>query len=299
MKKRTKYMLLLVIVLSLVSIVTYGYSYAKYVSNHAWNYYLGTKGFYFSSEQLGINKITNVNNNWNLESTYFTHKNSENNFLVSDYDIEYTVKCTIQNDASNYSKCTLNGTDSNTFSGIISSSSICKNKIDEKDVKSYTKEKCESAGYEWNIQENYKDLYFDVVKTGEQALDYVSVLIEVTTTSPYSKTLQGEFNLSSIEMQESGLKVSYKEFDNYSRVIISNSYDENKCVKLNWNSENLRIDEINNQISSYQYGNNGYINEINFNINKKDSISYIFYKTDVNKEYYYQEFSLVESNNCE
>ena len=60
MKKRTKYMLLLVIVLSLVSIVTYGYSYAKYVSNHAWNYYLGTKGFYFSSEQLGINKITNL-----------------------------------------------------------------------------------------------------------------------------------------------------------------------------------------------------------------------------------------------
>ena len=100
-------------------------------------------------------------------------------------------------------------------------------------------------------------------------------------------------------MQESGLKVSYKEFNNYSRVIISNSYDENKCVKLNWNSENLRIDETNNQISSYQYGNNGYINEINFNINKKDSISYIFYKTDVNKEYDYQEFSLVESNNCE
>ena len=297
MKKRTKYMLLLVIVLSLVSILTYGYSYAKYGSNHAWNYYLGTKGFYFSSEQLGINKITNVNNNWNLESTYFTLKNSENNFLVSDYDIEYTVKCTIQNDASNYSKCTLNGTDSNTFSGIISSSSICKNKIDETDVKSYTIERCESDGYEWNIQENYKDLYFDVVKTGEQALDYVSVLIEVTTTSPYSKTLQGEFNLSSIEMQESGLKVSYKEFDNYSRVIISNSYDENKCVKLNWNSENLRIDEINNQISSYQYGNNGYINEINFNINKKDSISYIFYKTE--EDYDYQDLSLVESNNCQ
>ena len=297
MKKRTKYLLLIVIVLSLASIITYGYSYAKYISNHAWNYYLGTKGFYFSSDQLGQNKITNVNNNWNFEKTYFTLKNSENNFLVSDYDIEYTVTCTIKNDASNYSKCKLNGYDSNTFNGILSSSSKCENKTDEKDVSSYNKEQCESSGNEWKIQESNKELYFEIEKTGEQELDYVSVLIEVTTTSPYAKTLLGEFNLSSVEMQESGLNVSYKEFDNYSRVIISNSYDENKCVKLNWNSEKLRIDETNNQISSYQYDNNGYINEINFNINKKDSISYIFYKTE--EEYDYQDLSLVESNNCQ
>ena len=51
MKKRTKYMLLLVIILGIISIITNGYSYAKYVSNSAWNYYLSTKGFYFTSEQ--------------------------------------------------------------------------------------------------------------------------------------------------------------------------------------------------------------------------------------------------------
>lgn len=298
MEKRTKYMLLIILLLSIVSIITYGYSFAKYVSNHAWNYYLGTKGFYFSSEQLGTNKITNINNNWNFESTEFTLKNSENDFLVSDYDIEYTVKCTIQNEASNYSKCTLNGTDSDTFNGIISSSSICKNSIDELDVSTYTKEQCETNGYEWNIQENYKNLYFDIIKTGEENLDYVSVLIEVTSTSPYSKTLTGEFNLSSGGIQESGLKLSYKEFNNYSRVIISNSYDEKKCVKLNWNSENLRIDETSGQISSYQYDDNNNINEIKFNINKKDSISYIFYKTDFSKVYDYQDFTLIESDNC-
>jgi len=298
MKKRTKYMLLVVMLLGLLSIITYSYSFAKYVSNHAWNYYLGTKGFHFSSEQLGITKVTNVNNNWDFESTHFTLKNSDNDFLVSDYDIEYTVKCTIQNDASNYSKCTLNGTDSDTFKGIISSSSICKNNIDELDVSSYNQNECESNGYEWNIQKNYKDLYFDVIKTGEKDLNYVSVLIEATSTLPYSKTLLGEFNLSSAEIQEIGLKLDYKEFDNYSRVIISNSYDENKCVKLNWNADNLRIDETNEHILSYQYDSNNNINEIKFNINKKDSISLIFYKTDFTKEYDYQEFSLIETNNC-
>lgn len=298
MKKRTKYLLLLVLFLSLISLLTTGYSFAKYVSNHAWNYYLGTKGFYFSSEQLGIEKVTNVNNNWSFEKTHFTIKNSENDFLVSDFDIEYTVKCTIQNEASDYSKCTINGSDSNTFEGIMSSSSICQNNIDKLDVSSYNKEQCELNGYEWNIQENYKDLYFDIIKTGEENLDYVSVLIEVTSTSPYSKTLLGEFNLSNGRIQESGLKINYKEFDNYSRVIISNSYDEEKCVKLNWNSENLRLDETSGQISSYKYDDNNNINEINFNINKRESISYIFYKTNFTKSYDYQEFNLIESNNC-
>lgn len=297
MKKRTKYMMLIVMILSIISIITYGYTYAKYVSNHAWNYYLGTKGFYFSSEQLGNTKITNVNNNWNYDSTYFTLKNSENDFLISDYDIEYTVKCTIQNDASNYSKCVLNGSDSNTWNGIISSSSKCKNEIDETNVNSYTKEECESKGYKWDIQKNDEDLYFDIVKTGEEDINYVSALIEVTTTSPYKKTLSGEFNLSSTEMQENALKIDYKELNNYSRVIISNSYDENKCVKLSWNADNLRIDETNNQFSSYQYDSNNNINEIIFNINKKDSVSYIFYKNDFNKIYDYK-FNLIESNQC-
>ena len=298
MKKRTKYLLLLVIFLSIISIITSGYSFAKYVSNHAWNYYLGTKGFYFSSEQLGSTKITNINNNWNFEKTLFTIKNSENDFLVSDYDIEYTVKCTIQNEAAKYSKCTLNGTNSNTFNGKISSSSRCQNNIDEFDVSSYNKEQCESNGYEWFVQENYKELYFDIAKTTEKNLDYVSVLIEVTSTAPYSKTLLGEFNLSSGGIQESGLKIDYQEFNNYSRVIVSNSYDEKKCVKLSWNSENLRIDETSGQLSSYQYDKNNNINEIIFNINKKDSTSYIFYKTDFSKEYNNQEFILIESDNC-
>lgn len=294
MKKSTKYMMIVILLLSLISMITYGYTYAKYVSNQAWNYYLGSKGFYFSSEQLGTTKKINVNNNWNFDSTYFTLKNSENDFLISDYDIEYTVKCTIQNEASNYSKCVLKDSNSDIFSGVISSSGICINIIDETDVSTYNQEKCEANGYEWEIEENYKDLYFDIIKTSEESIDYVSVLIEVTTTSPYSKTLLGEFNLSSSEIQESALKITYHEFSNYSRIIVSNSYDENKCVKLNWNSDNFRIDETNDNILSYQYDSNNYINEINFNINKKDNISFIFYKSDFNKSYDYQEFSLVE-----
>ena len=298
MSKRTKTLLLTVIILSLISLITYNYSLAKYASNSFWNYLLSTKGFYFSSDVLDTTKITNINNNWEYDSTYFRLKNSENGFLVSDYDIEYTVKCTIQNDASEYSKCELNGTNSDTFTGVLSSSGMCINNINEQDVSTYTKEECELNGYEWQIQESYKDIYFDIIKIGEHDLTYVSVLIEVTTVAPYTKTLIGEFNLSGIEILESGLDVQYKEFDNYSRVIVSNSYDENKCVKLKWNQDNLRIDETSGKISSFKIDTNNNINEIIFNIDKKNSVSYLFYKTDMNKKYDFQDFTLIESNEC-
>lgn len=298
MKKRTRTLLLIVILLGVVSLITYNYSLAKYVSNSFWNYYLGTKGFYFSSEQLDTTKITNVNNNWEYDSTYFRIKNSQNDYLVTDYDIEYTVKCTIQGDDSEYSKCGLNGTELNTFTGVLSSSGICINKTNEEEVNFYTQYDCESNEYEWKIQENYKDLYFDVIKTGDKDINYVSVLIEVTSNNPYSKTLVGEFNLSGIEMLESGLSINYKEFDNYSRVIITNSYDEEKCVKLKWNPDNLRIDETSREILSFKASDDNKMNEIVFKVEKKNSISYIFYKTDFSKNYDYQEFTLVESNEC-
>ena len=79
---------------------------------------------------------------------------------------------------------------------------------------------------------------------------------------------------------------------------MNNSYDENKCVKLNWNSNNLRIDDTSGKISSFKIDTNNNINEIIFNIDKKNSISYIFYKTDFSKKYDYKEFTFIESNEC-
>lgn len=297
-EKRTKYLLIFIVFLSLICVVTSSYSYARYVSNQVWNYYLGTKGFYFSSNQLGVSKVTNVNSNWDYGKTWFTIKNSENNFLISDFDIEYNVKCTIQNDVSTHSKCIINGTDSDTFKGTISYLNVCKSNIDGIDASLYNKEQCEENGYEWKVEETFKDLYFEVINTDDKSLDYVSVLIEVTSTSPYQKTLLGEFNLSGGELSENGIKLDYKEFNNYSRVIISNSYDENKCVKLSWNSSNLKIDESSEKVSTYQYDDNNSINEIELKINKRESISYLFYRTDFTKNYSNENFNLVESKGC-
>ena len=253
-----------------------------------------SKGFYFSSPDLKEDALKNINNNWDGESTYFTIQNSLNDSLITDYDIKYKVTCTISGDAASYSACKVNGTDSNVFEGILSSYSHCINTKDDTDVSLYNQETCEVSGYNWIKQMATKDLYFDIVKTGDKEIIGLTANIEVTTLSPYAKTLKGEYVINKGKNEIGSLSMEYKTYSNYDRLVISNSYKENKCAKLSWNPDNLRID-VDNNIRSYGTDSNGYINEIIFNIASKNNISYIFYKTDKNKSYSISDFTLVES----
>ena len=47
MLKFRKYLIYLVIVLAFILVATNGFTFAKYVSNSVWNYYLNSKGFYY------------------------------------------------------------------------------------------------------------------------------------------------------------------------------------------------------------------------------------------------------------
>ena len=85
--------------------------------------------------------------------------------------------------------------------------------------------------------------------------------------------------------------MDYKNYTNYDNLIITNSYDEDKCVKVSWNADNLRIDS--NKFISSLTDQNGYINEISLKIKGKENINYRFYKTN-NKVYDVSEFNLSE-----
>jgi len=297
LKNNTKYKLIYILTLVFILIITNGYTVAKYAFNSVWNYYLDSKSFYFSSDSLDTVSIKNVNNNWNLDSTFFSIKNSFNEFQVTEYDIKYDVNCTIKGEEASHASCWLNGKNSSSFSGILSASAKCVNKSLDVDVSGYSQKECESSGYDWVYQENFNELYFDVVPNDGETLDSVTILIEVNTISPYKKVLLGEFKLNAGSFEEDGLNVVYNEFDNYSRVVVSNSYNENKCVKLSWDTSEFKIDNYNSAIINSSVVDN-YINQINFNIEKKDSLSFIFYRTDFTKKYGYENFSLVESLDC-
>lgn len=276
------------------------FTYAKYVYSSIWNYYLNSKGFYFSSDYLGSNTIENVNNLWNGSSVYFNVKNNLNNNVVTDYDIGYNVVCTIKGDAATHSECHLNGNSSNTQSGVLTNIQSCVNiKEDQTDVSGLNKTDCELGGYEWESQIATNELYFDVAVTDDSyQLSDVVVNIVVTSTSPYVKALSGDFTLHKITNNENKINLNFKNYSNYNRLVISNSYLESKCIRVSWDSNKMLIDSNSGQFSSYETDTNNYINAIKLNINSKESLNYIFYSRNFGVTYTVDDFSLEEISEC-
>lgn len=295
MKNKRKY-LIIFIALSCLSIVfSYGISFAKYVSNSLWNYYLDSKEFYLESDELKVDGKTNVNKLWNGESVHFSLKNSTNKSLVTDYDISYQATCTVKNSTSNV-RCVLNGTDSDTYDGILSSYAMCVNQTDDNvDVSAYNRSECETNSYSWTKKIADKDMYFDVI--GAKEGEAVVVDIKVVSTSPYKKTLTGEFNLKRGYNSNGNITTQYNHYTDYDELVVSNSSEETKCLSIKWDSPSLRIDYDKDLIKDYEKAEAGYINSIDITIEKQDSVSYRFYKTD-SKEYSLADFSLIENEAC-
>ena len=291
MKKRTKILLIILSSIIVFRLLSSGISLAKYVGSSIWNYYLETKGFYFNSDVLNSD---NVNNNWDGKSIHFDIKNSQSSLLASDYDINYKVTCNIKN--NNNAKCFLNNTNTNLVTGVLSSYEECvdlSNKTDPSDMDYQT---CINNGFEFRAKETKKDMYFDII--GNDGAQVNSAIVEVIleSTYPYKKTIVSEFILTKGLDETSKTQLIYNEYDNYSRVIINNSFNENKCLKLSWDSNKFRINKEN--VSKYSVDNNGYINEIIFNVSSDSLVDYTFYRVDNEINYTEEDFNLIQSNEC-
>ncbi len=280
MNKSTKYLILSVLILGGILLFTYGFSFARYVSSSIWNHYLQAKGFYFTSDTLSKDVINNI---WDGNSIHFDIKNNLNDLVATEQDIKYQVTCNIiESDVA--SQCYVNGTNSNTYIGTLSSDYSCINETsDGVDVSNFDKTTCEIEGYRYIAVPTSKELYFDIIGDVNDA----KVNITVESTSPYSKTISGDFILHKDQSQVGDIQLQYQ--DNL--LIITNSYDLDKEITISWDSSKLRIMEETNSFTSYQTDSEGYINEITLTITKKNSLSYRFYEiSEVNTN----DFSLVE-----
>lgn len=295
MEKKRKY-LIIFIGLSFVGLVfSYGISFAKYVSNSIWNYYLDAKAFYLDSPELTVDGKQNVNKLWDGNSVHFSIKNNRNKLLVTEYDISYEVTCTLKN-ASDGARCVLNGTGSNKYEGTLSSYESCINETnDNVDVSAFTKTECENNSYTWALKSADKDMYFDVIGVSEG--EDVTAEIMVVSTSPYKKTLLGEFLLKRAESFNDSIKTKYNHYSDYDELVISNASAEKKCLTVEWDSPNLRIDYDSDIIKSFRKAETGQINSIDIDVADKDSFSYRFYKTD-NKQYSEAYFAIIERDSC-
>lgn len=277
-----------------------GVTFAKYVSNSIWDYYLKSRGFYFNSDYLGSTVVKNTDNLWNGESVHLNVRNNLNQNLIAGYDIGYTAVCNIVGDASTHAACHMNGEATNTKEGVLVASKGCiNNKGTQVDVSTFNQETCEQGGYSWTDIIALQDLYFDVVLTdyGYNLIDVV-VNVTVTSTYPYQKVLSGDFTLHKNSMVEDKVTMEYKNYTDHDNLIISNSYASNKCVKITWDASKLKINADSSAFSSYVTDLNGYINEIKTNIGAKSNLNFTFYKTDFDVNYDVSEFTLVEDSGC-
>lgn len=300
MKKLNKYIILMLLI-GLGSFLSLGgFTYAKYVYNSIWEYYLKAMGFYFSSDYLGTTAIKNVNSQWDGQSVHFNVKNNLNESVITKNNIEYSVVCTLDEASSTYAACQLNGTELNTYDGVLESVQACVNRTgDQVDVSLYNQEDCEAGNYDWEDQVVAQDLYFDVVLTNQNhKIEDVVANITVTSNSPYRKVLIGDFMLHKSSMKEDEIKTDYKSYSNYDKLIISNSYSEDKCIKVSWDANKLLIDANSDEYSASVTDENDYINEIKFNIGAKNSLNYRFYKRVFDAEYDVTEFTITEDVGC-
>ena len=277
-------------------ILTRGITYAKYVSNSVLNYYLNSKGFYFRSDDLTAETKNNVDTSWDGNKVSFTINNSSNKSLSTEYDIQYEITCAIE-ETDTTKVCYLNGTNSSKVTQTLSADFACKDTTNNKDVSSLDESTCTKQGYTWTAIPSTSTNYFEVVDINGKDVDTANVIITATSTSPYKKTIKGKYTLNKDKSELGTLSLKYETKTHYENVIVTNSYNEDKCIKLTWNSDNLVIDNSNSMQTIEN--DNKYINGVIFKLNKKDSTNFIFYKQDKSKTYSEADFALVESTECQ
>ena len=277
-------------------IITRGITYAKYVSNSVLNYYLNSKGFYFKSDNLDTETKNNVDTSWDGGKVTFSITNSSNKSLATEYDIKYEITCSVE-ETDTTKVCYLNGTNSSKVAQTLSADFACKDTTNNSDVSSLDETTCKKQGYTWTAIPSTSVNYFEVVDINGKDVDTANVIITATTTSPYKKTIKGKYTLNKDKSELGTLSIKYETKTHYENIIVTNSYNEDKCIKLTWNSDDLLIDE--SDLTQTIKNENNYINGVIFKLNKKDSTNFIFYKQDKSKSFNESDFALVESTECQ
>lgn len=270
-----------VIIVSIL--LTVGLTYGKYATNAVWNYYLGAKGFYFTSDYLSMENTQNVNQLWDGEKVYFSLSNSDNELVATNFDISYEVTCEVEEENT---MCYLNGTTQNVYNGVLSGYETCKNtKNDGVDVTSYSKTTCEIEGYTWQKEIAKPELYFEVVKEDGTPVTDATVKITATSKSPYKKTLTGTFLLHRDSTSSGSILKSYTNNQYVEKLYLTNTYNEEKEVTISFDSQNHRLAKEKITIISHTTDENGYINSFKIKLSSKKSKELTFYKTDFQATY--------------
>ena len=103
--------IVLIVLLSIVSLLSIGKTFSKYINTTKWDYTYNSKDFYFTSDYLSEEEKTLLYNSWDGNDITFNISNALNKDTFTSDDISYEVSC-ISNDTT----CLINGESSFTSS---------------------------------------------------------------------------------------------------------------------------------------------------------------------------------------
>lgn len=289
MKARFKYRRIVLTIMLIIALFPVGITFSKYIYDYVKYYIMEANNFYFNSDKLEDKGITYNINNWGGVESFniqFELNNHKNNLLTSDSDIAYNLNVICDDDI----QCSISND-----SGII-----------------YKDEK--TVSYDVIVNP------LRVFDTGES----VNIKIEAISSSPYVKTLSGNFVITvgkkgvSYEIVDEPFQPYFmfnitnvidsytviKDFDNYkvgdviSTTVYKSLSDVNKknCVSavitLEFDPNKVVIDTTSNIINNSLITNslvNGvsYVSKIKFNVDATSSTSIRFYKKDKSIDYTY------------
>ncbi len=299
-KHNINYRKINIIIVLIVAILLVGaslFSYAKYIGSSLWDYFLESQEFYFTSAHLD-GTIT-LDNNWNGSPVAFELSNFNESDEVSAHEIDYEIKCTIIGDETGNLSCTLNGTNLDEYTGTLQKIEVCRNDTaDGVDTSALNQETCNNRGYTWVAGNTSLNHFFEIKSSDPNAeISNVKVKIEAKATDPYTKTLTGEYHLKKGEGSLEDIVIEHVSYADYEKIIISNHSYRAREYFLRWNPSKINIskgDYLNPSINT-----SGYINEIEFKVEKNETLTYTFYKTDPSYTISIDDFILVEKPEVE
>ncbi len=289
MNIKSKYRKIVLIALLIVIILPIGITFSKYIYDKVKYYILEANNFYFNSDKLEDGGITYNINNWGgIESfnIQFELNNHKNNLLTSDSDIAYDLSVVCDDDV----QCSISNT-----SGV--------------------------------IYKDQKTVSYDIIVNPLRVFDTnesVNVRIEATSSSPYVKTLSGNFVITvgkkgvSYEIVDEAYQPYFmlnitNVLDKYTVITAFDDYDvgdaiststyktlsdsnKSNCasaiITLEFDPNIVVIDTTSNIIDSSEITNTlvdnvNFVSRIKFNVDAASSTSIRFYKKDKSVNYTY------------
>ena len=122
--------------------------------------------------------------------------------------------------------------------------------------------------YKWSEQATTMDYYFEILPVNDKLPTDVKVEIIANTKKPYKTKISKQFSYHLTNVTNDGIDTKFSNDLVFDKLLITNTFNENKCISIEWDNNNYRIKNNNNILKSFE--KNGYINKVNININAKN-----------------------------